>query len=1073
MRLARVYLLLSLLPGGAALHGAGPDYQREIKPLLEHKCYACHGGLKQKAGLRLDTVSNIRKGGRSGSAIKVGDPSGSLLIQRIRESNASKRMPQEAGALTSAEIALLENWIKAGALAPKREVEQTDPRKHWSYQPMRRPAVPHLPGPEAGNPIDAFLAARRQAAGHVVTAPAEQSVLLRRVHLDLIGLPPTPSELRQFLTDPSPEAYGRVVDQLLEDPRHGERWGRHWMDVWRYSDWYGRRGVNEIRYSMRHIWRWRDWIVRSVNADKGYDRMIVEMLAGDEVNPTDDGALAATGFVGRNWYKFDRNVWLFDTVERTSQGLLGLTMRCARCHDHKYDPITQEDYYRFRAFFEPHDVRTDPIDAAAETEKDNNKALVLKAGLSRVFDKEIEVPTYLFRRGDDRSPDKSNVLTPAVPVALTRKPIRITPVSLPPSAFYPALRPEILRDRMRLAEQGIAQARQAVVKLREEQAALTKRIAAIKRGDERLPQRSEKFLSDAFDEERPEVWNKLSGKWSYADGKLAESLVTSFATIVTKTNHPAAFRVKVRYRPLSPGVYRSVGFSFDFVDKGNSQDVYTSTGDSRQSVQAFHRTKGKNSYPRAGIVKTELKVGEVATIEAEARGQQLKIWLNGEEKLDYQMPILRQPGKFALWVHNGAAEFLDLEIIGLGNSLGDLERDSGGFARRIAAGEKAEEIARAELVGLKARVAAETAKHSGVSTNQVILRARSAARSEAQIRMLRAERELLLGGDSKKAGQELAAAKKSLAGESAEYAPLGETFPSTSTGRRLALANWIASPDNPRTARVAVNHIWLRHFGTALVPSVANFGPAGKEPTHPELLDWLATELVENGWSMKHLHRLIVRSAAYRRSSKPSSAGDHGNRFYTRMNSRRMEAEVVRDSILHLAGNLDQAMGGVDLDEKLGESSARRSLYFRATPDSQMELAAAFDGANPNACYEREVSVVPQQSLALFNGGLGLDKARRLAANLARECGGQKEHDGDFVRAAYGRILGRDPSGEETGVLLGFLAKQQSLLADPGVLKKFSRGGTSKIPPSGDPVQRARENLVHALFNHNEFITIR
>ncbi len=397
-----------LLPSVVTLTAAqsSPDYLREVKPLLEHKCYACHGGLKQKAGLRLDTAVNIRKGGKNGPAIVLGKPNESLLIRKVSEADEAKRMPQQASELTKDEINLLKRWIAAGASAPSDEKEQQDPRAHWSYQVVAKPEVPvggrdqrSAVSGQMGNAIDAFLAVEQRRLGLKLAPAAEKPILLRRVYLDLIGLPPTPAELKSFAEDDSKGAYAKVVDRLLDDPRYGERWGRHWMDIWRYSDWYGRRGQNEIRYSMRHIWRWRDWIVQSLNDDKGYDRMIVEMLAGDEVAPTDEGALAATGFVGRNWYKFDRNVWLFDAVERTSQALLGLTMRCARCHDHKYDPITQEDYYRFRAFFEPHGVRTDAVSAQVEKVNDNNSKLTLKEGLSRVYDEELNTNTYVFRRG--------------------------------------------------------------------------------------------------------------------------------------------------------------------------------------------------------------------------------------------------------------------------------------------------------------------------------------------------------------------------------------------------------------------------------------------------------------------------------------------------------------------------------------------------------------------------------------------------------------------------------------------------------------------------------------------------
>ena len=252
------------------------------------------------------------------------------------------------------------------------------------------------------------------------------------MYLDLIGIPPTPDELHAFLKDTSPDAYEKVVDRLLASPMYGERWGRHWMDVWRYSDPFG--NGEEYRYSQRHVWRWRDWIIESLNADKGYDRMILEMLAGDEVAPGDRDTLRATGYLARNWYKFNRTAWIQDTVEYTAAGFLGITLRCARCHDHKYDPISQADYYRFRAVFEPHDVRIDPVPGQPDVNKD---------GVARAFDKTPDAPTYLFVRGDERTPDKSRPLTPGVPGVFGDRPRgerghvrarRTSPRSLPAAA---------------------------------------------------------------------------------------------------------------------------------------------------------------------------------------------------------------------------------------------------------------------------------------------------------------------------------------------------------------------------------------------------------------------------------------------------------------------------------------------------------------------------------------------------------------------------------------------------------------------------------------------------------------
>ena len=306
------------------------------------------------------------------------------------------------------------------------------------------------------------------------------------------------------------------------------------------------------------------------------------------------------------------------------------------------------------------------------------------------------------------------------------------------------------------------------------------------------------------------------------------------------------------------------------------------------------------------------------------------------------------------------------------------------------------------------------------------------------------------------------------------YTPVGKIYPDSSTGRRLALAQWIANRQNPLTARVAVNHIWLRHFGTALVPTVANFGKNGKPPSHPELLDWLATELMARNWSMKTIHRLIVTSSAYRMQSTPEAADhnaaiDPDNTYLWRMNPRRMEAEVVRDSVLYLAGQLDTTMGGPEIDAKTGEESRRRSIYFQHAPDAQMTFLKVFDEASPNECYARNETVVPHQALALANSKLSLTEARLLAKALAAKAPTAPE----FVGRAFETVLNRPPSAEERVESEKFLKEQEELFRDPQKLTpvKIAEGKADK--EKLDPRMRARENLVHVLLNHNDFVTIR
>ena len=416
---------------GATAGVASPDYLGEIRPLFRERCFACHGALKQKGGLRLDTVERMRRGGDSGPAFVARDASASALVQRIEARDAGERMPPEhEGELFSPEqISRVRAWIDAGGVGPVDDVGEPDPREHWAFRPRTRPEVPAVARPGwVRNPIDAFVARKHEEKGLEPQSEAPRDVLVRRLYVDLVGVTPTVEELGRLDGDQDAGWYERLVDRLLDDPRHGERWARHWMDIWRYSDAWGLG--DQLRNSQRHIWRWRDWLVESANEDLPYDVMLRRMLAADETHPDDPGALRATGYLARNYFLFNRNHWLDEVVEHVGKGMLGLTVNCAKCHDHKYDPIPQADYYRLRAFFEPYQVRVDMIPGEPDLNRD---------GLPRAFDGP-EVPTYRFVRGQETQPDKSVAISPGIPDLLAFRPLDIRAVRLPETAWQPERR---------------------------------------------------------------------------------------------------------------------------------------------------------------------------------------------------------------------------------------------------------------------------------------------------------------------------------------------------------------------------------------------------------------------------------------------------------------------------------------------------------------------------------------------------------------------------------------------------------------------------------------------------------
>jgi mono/diheme cytochrome c family protein len=1094
MRTARFLTLgLSLLAGAPApAAGAEVDYLREVKPILQARCVACHGALRQKGGLRLDAAALIRKGAKSGPVVVPGHSDDSRLVEVIREEEGLRMPPMaEGAALTESEIARIAAWIDQGAKAPEEPVPG-DPRDHWAFRPPVQAPVPVAsnPGP-VRNPIDAFLAVERARHGVTPNPPADRATLLRRACLDLVGLPPTRAQLHAFLADEAPDAYEKLVDRLLADPRYGERWGRHWMDVWRYSDPFGLG--EEYRYSQRHIWHWRDWIIEALNADTGYDRMIVAMIAGDELAPADPDTLRATGYLARNWYKFNRNVWLQDTVEHTAAGFLGITLRCARCHDHKYDPISQKDYYRFRAFFEPHDVRIDALPGQPDVKRD---------GIPRAFDARPNEPTYLFVRGDDRNPDKSQALTAGTPAALGGR-LAVAPVGFSARDYAQALGPAAAAAR--------AQAVAAADAVERERDAARTAAAAARRlrdrfsDDPNAPPPPEAvpalYLRDTFETARPHTWKALGGQWVWEKGKLVQKSTAPFVTLTSVSPHPTDLLGRLRYRTTGGGV-TSVGFAFDVVGTASWQAVYTYCKPGASAVQAFHRTGGKEVYPPQGIVPTPLKLNEEVTLDFAVRGSLLNVWVNGRLAIAYRLPTARQSGVFALWNHDATSEFSEVRLVELpGNvtlaeSAGDarpspfagplaLTRDD---AERAAGRCEAAEFladaklraARAAVKAVDLRVAAERARYAEPADPRAAMLALAAARAERQAAVARAEADWLPHArepaadpaDPKRvaAAKALAGAKAAAAKDDPAFTPVARLDPAASTGRRLALARWIAARDNPLTARVAVNHVWLRHFGAPLVPTVANFGLNGKPPTHPALLDWLAVRFMEDGWSFKRLHRLIVTSEAYRLSSRvPAGAADPENRYVGRMNVRRMEGEVVRDSLLAVAGALDPTPGGPVLDEKRGQTVPRRSLYFRFNTEYKMLLLDQFDPASPTECYERHESVVPQQALALANSALALGQARRLAARLSAAAAS----DSDFVTAAFEQVLSRPPTAEEKDRCERYLRAQALSLKDPSRLTPFPPGPDAVPAPAADPAQRAREGLVQVLFNHNDFVTIR
>lgn len=1128
-----------------------PDYAKEIKPILQERCFACHGALQQQADLRLDSGKLLLTGGDSGPVIVPGQPAESLLLERITETDAALRMPPEGEPLTAEQIQKLTAWIAAGATYPEWDKPESDPREHWAFQAVARPSVPTVSRAAWGsNPIDAFIAAKHDERKLIPQTEAPRTLLVRRLYLDLIGLPPTADEMAAITTDSRDDWYERLVDQLLDDPRHGERWGRHWMDIWRYSDWWGLG--SQLRNSQQHIWHWRDWIVESLNEDLPYDQMLRLMLAGDELAPTDLKRLRATGFLARNYFIFNRHQWMDETVEHVGKAFLGLTLDCAKCHDHKYDPFSQQDYYRFRAFFEPYHVRMELVPGQADLKVD---------GIPRAFDALLEEPTYLFLRGDENRPDTSQPLLPAVPGVLAFRELAIERLVLPPEASQPERRSGVFETYLKAAQANVEAAEQkhlssqtALAKAEQLAVELEQASASQKPEEVTAAEVSGFVVKENFDTLDPARWQLFGGDWQLNPGELRQRQDgPQRAGLRWLQEAPADFDLKLRYTLLGGSRWRSVGVGFDVIDDGpptaepqHEQFVYLSGYADGSKLQGAYRQSGSTAYPADGRQVLPVPLNREYTLHVQVRGQLVNATLNGEPVLAWRTPASRRKGALQLTTFDALAVFHEVSIAPLPKDVPLREPaaaagtppttpEQAAALVRIAAAElrvaeQTAAVAQAELTSLQLRMDAlraawqlsdaqtslnpdanETAtvpSQSGLAEQaestrkQAILSERELAVTRSRRAIAEAEWQLLKAAADKReqAEKDLQAARTAL--EKAEAAASTDItadarftpiigaqwsatrfrssgaddptlpFPASSSGRRRALAEWITDPRHPLTARVAVNHLWSRHFGAPLVLTLFEFGRNGTPPTHPELLDWLAAEFVDNGWSMKHLHRLIVTSATYRLDSSATGRTenlelDPENLYWWRRTPLRIESQLIRDSLLALAGKLDLTQGGPPVPAAQQNDSTRRSLYFFHSNNERNLFLTTFDEAPVKECYRREQSIVPQQALAMSNSRLVLDSAGPISQQIlsaaqagtaaakenTTETAADETLDDAFIQLAFTLLLGMTPSEAE------LVASRQALAAWNGL-------------PEVSPEQ-ARTYFVWALLNHNDFVTIR
>ncbi|MBI3682262.1 MAG: DUF1553 domain-containing protein [Acidobacteria bacterium] len=846
-------ILLAVLAG--RLLAAGADFGRDIAPILNANCASCHAAKIKTSDFSIDSLQAVLAGGKKhGRAVIGGHPERSPLVRLIK-GELAPRMPVGA-TLAGADIERIEAWIRG--LPAEAEANRRTWR--WPFDKPLKPALPAVRNPAWGrNPVDNFILARLEKEGFGPASEAARRTLARRVWFDLIGLPPAPEEMSAFLADSSPDAYEKLIDRLLADPRYGERWGRHWLDLARYGETSGLEGDGAIG----NAWRYRDWVIDAFNQDMPYDRFVLLQLAGaDEHSKTrnnyqpDIQGHIPLGFLRvAPWDRSNlvaeevRQNYLNEVTSVVGSAFLGLSIGCARCHDHKYDPISMRDYYRFQAFFNA--IQVENVEAPYKDEDFKARA-------------EAKIKELQGRLKD--GPEKIEL------------------------------------DTL-------------------ESAMLKKYIAA------RKEQSAGKALSK--EDLRLEL------------GRGQKSMFTR--------------QERRRHADL-------------LEDANRTQDP-----EEKQALDAYEAELLKRLEPHIERFDT-LKLGDM---RAEIGKTTSKIFPEQEREK-----------------HRELSERVDV------------------LRRRLG---------RWQPVALTIR------NVPGPPAGPMIAPAR-----------------ILMRGDYRQPGEAVEPGFLPCITGNSDTAVIEQDryrqYPTR--GWRLTLANWIASPENPLTARVMVNRIWQHHFGAGIVATPSDFGANGERPTHPELLDWLAHRFVEEKWSIKAMHRLMLTSAAYRQSSENpqfnGNARDADNRLLWRFPRRRLEAEEIRDSILSISGRLNAERGGPSVFPPLPDDLAdfarygrggglmwepnekeedgrRRSVYIFHRRSLPLPMMAAFDApVFSESCERRSATTTPLQALSMMNGYLVQEEA----AHLARRTGGG-DRTAQITRA-FEHVLQRKPSEAELTQFLGF-----------------------------------------------------
>jgi len=888
-------------------------FETRVRPLLASRCFGCHGEKKQESSLRLDSRQAVLTGGDNGRAVVVGKPAESPLVKAVRREGDVVMPPEDKDKLSAEEVGILEQWIAQGLAFPGGASSASsgvptgearfdyDRQNHWAYQPIRQPQEPQVKLSDwIARPLDRFVLARQEAAGLSPSPPADKYTLIRRATFDLTGLPPTATEVEAFVNDAAPDAYERLVDRLLESPRYGERWGRHWLDVARYGDSKGYAFARERRYP--YAYTYRDWVIEAFNRDLPYDQFLLLQLAADRLpHEPNDPNLAALGLltVGRKFN--NRNDDLDDQVDVVTRGLMGLTVACARCHDHKYDAIPTEDYYSLYGVFancrEPDDL---PMIGTPEQSAANEK-----------FQQELQ-------------------------------------------------------KRQRALDEFVAE------KKREEEDRARRRVAAylarvVTDGDDELLDKM-----PAFSIGRDDLRRRLIDRW------------------------------KDYLRDKTGGEHAVFGPWHELLalaDEGFA--------DKATEVLARWEAKpeGTNSGQLNPLVKAALAAEPPASKLDVARvyGQLLeKTYAQSQQQDEADRDRSRRRGRRGRGDRQLSPQEQLLQVLLADGTPTDLPDDD---LRRYF--NRADRNRYSEL-------------KKKIEEHQVNSPA-APPRAMVVVDVDRpGDQRVLIRGNPRRPGETVPRHfLRILAGKDRSKFSDGSG--------RLDLARAIVDPANPLTARVIVNRVWMHHFGEPLVSTPSDFGVRSDPPTQPEVLDQLSRYLIDNGWSLKKLHRQIMLSATYQQASddRPECRkSDPENRLLWRANRRRMGFEATRDALLYAAGRLDETRGGRPVDI-VDPKNRRRTVYGEVDRQDLPNLYRAFDFASPDQSSPRRPQTsVPQQALFLINSPFVAEQAQALAAlpEVASADAPQAK-----ARALYRAALARDPDAEELAIAVQFAAAARNI----------------------------------------------